>query len=246
MTKERLQRLSFAALLEIAAKEGIKVPEGIERESLVEQIQEAMEEDRDEREQSNNSAMRIKEKKYDIVQDEEVEAQEKADYPLPDRYNETRIVALLRDPQWAFAYWDLKDSDISPLVESPDFRELLLRVHETPEAEIADTEQRSFFDIPVKAADNSWYINLPNPGRAYFIELLSTVGDVEHILCRSNVIHSPLGEAASAYIHEMMDASDNDVMMISGLGDNGTSSFREEIPQRIISQVDDDYLEIKG
>ncbi len=244
MTKEYLQRLSVAALVELAAKEGIKVPEGVERASLVEQILEAVEEDRDEREHSNNSAMRIKEKKYDIIQDEELESQEEADYPLPDRYNETRIVAMLRDPLFAFAYWDLKDADIEPLAGSPEFRDLFLRVHEVAAENGAQGD--AYFDIPVKTTDESWYINLPNPGRSYFIELRCRVGDVERVLCRSNSVHSPLGEAALDYVYDLSDGADNDVLMLSGLMDYGASSARERIPQRIISMVDDDYLQIQG
>ena len=29
-------------------------------------------------------------------------------WELPERYNETKIVLLLRDPNWAFAYWDIR------------------------------------------------------------------------------------------------------------------------------------------
>ena len=246
MTRERLQRLSFASLLDMATKEGIKVPEGIDKESLIDQIQEALEEDRDEREQSNNAAMRIKEKKYEIVQDEEIEAQEKADYPLPERYNETRIVALLRDPLWAFAYWDLKDSDIDPLSQSPDFKELFLRVCEVLPDPATGPDGPGYFDIPVKVSDDSWYINLPNPGKSYFIELRCATGIKEILLCRSNEIHSPLGEVAPDYLQEVIGGGENDVLALSGLDEYGPSSVREQIPQRINSLVDDDYLEIQG
>ena len=246
MTKERLQRLPLSSLLEIAVKEGITVPEGMDRETLIEEIQEALEEDRDEREQSNNSAMRIKEKKYDVIQDEELEPQEKTDYPLPDRYNETRIVALLRDPLWAFAYWDLSDSDIEPIQSSPDFGDLFLRVHEASADKSQAGENESFFDIPVKLNDSSWYINLPNPGELYWIELCWSVDEKEHILCRSNTIRSPLGGVALDYIHDMLDGADSDVLTLAGLNESTLTSLRDKIPQRILSMVNDDYLENNG
>jgi len=245
MTKERLQRLPLSSLLDIAVKEGITVPEGIDRETLIEEIQEALEEDRDEREQSNNSAMRIKEKKYDVIQDEELETQEKTDYPLPDRYNETRIVALLRDPLWAFAYWDLSDSDVEPLQNSPDFDELLLRVHEAPADLSRAAENGRYFDIPVKLSDSSWYINLPNPGERYWIELCWSDGGKEHILCRSNSVRSPIGEVALDYIHDVLEGADSDVLTLAGLNESTLSSLRDKIPQRILSMVNDDYLESK-
>ncbi len=239
MTRERLESLPLSSLLDIAVKEGIAAPEGIDRETLIEEIQEALEEDRDEREQSNNSAMRIKEKKYDVVQDEELEAQEKTDYPLPDRYNETRIVALLRDPLWAFAYWDLNFADIEPLQSSPETNELFLRVHDTPADAAGDGG--SSFDIPVKLGDSSWYINLPNPGESYWIELCWSDGEREHTLCRSNTVKSPLGAVALDYLHDMLDGAESDVLTLAGLTESTLPSFRDKIPQRILSMVDDDY-----
>ena len=32
---------------------------------------------------------------------------------LPDRYNETKLVLMMRDPEWCFFYWDISDSDIA-------------------------------------------------------------------------------------------------------------------------------------
>lgn len=245
MTYERLQSLPFASLLEIAAKEGIDVPEGTDREALIEEIQEALEEDRDEREQANNFVMRIKEKKFDVAQDEELESQEKTDFQLPDRYNETRIVALLRDPTWAFAYWDLKDSEIEPLQAAPDFEGFFLRVHESHRRELGARDDATYFDIPVQSTDSSWYINLPNPGESYWIELCCSVAEKVHALCHSNTIRSPLGEVAMDFLHDMFGGSDSDVLALAGLNERSLSSIRDTIPQRIISLLDEDYLESK-
>jgi len=247
MTKERLQGLSFASLLDIAAKESITVPDGTDKNSLIELIQEAMEEDRTEREQSNNSAMRVKEKKYDVVRDEELETEEEDEFPLPESYNETRIIALLRDPLWAFAYWDLKDSEVEAYLDSTEFHGLSLRVCEVaPGAPAGNEDIVDYFEIPVKSTDSSWYINLPSPGRSYFIELRCREGENDHLLCRSNTFHSPLGEVAIEYLHEMISQPDNDALVLTGLNAYSGSALRENIPQRIISMIDADYLQMKG
>lgn len=246
MTEERLRGLSFASLLDIATKEGISAGENIDKESLIELISEAMEEDRTEREQSNNSAMRIKEKKYDITRDEEIETAGSEDFVLPDRYNETRITALLRDPLWAFAYWDIKDSDLERISDQSESDPLFLRVCELRAGDEKGSDVVGYFDIPVKTTDSSWYINLPAPGKSYAIELHARVGIESHSLCRSNAIHSPLGQVAVEYLHEMISKPDNDSIVLTGLDQYSASSLRENIPQRIISLIDSDYLQMKS
>jgi hypothetical protein len=246
MTKERLQALSFASLLDIATKEGIAIWENIDKDSLIEVIREAVEEDRTEREQSNNSVMRIKEKKYDIFRDEEIESQDPEEYALPDRYNETRITALLRDPLWAFAYWDIKDSDVEKIRGHSDLAELFLRVCELKSGDDEGSGIADYFDIPVKMTDSSWYINLPIPGRSYLIELHARSGEEEPCLCRSNAIHSPPGQMAEEYLHGMSNNQDIDSMVLTGLDEYSGSSLRDDIPQRIISMVDSEYLQTKS
>ena len=246
MTKERLQGLSFASLLDIATKEGISVQETIDKDTLVDIISEAMEEDRTEREESNNPAMRIKEKKYAVTRDEEIEAEDTEEFELPEHYNETLIVALLRDPLWAFAYWDLKDSDLDSIGGPSESVELFLRVCEVSETEKPGSDVVDYFDIPVKATDSSWYINLPTPGKSYVIELHARNEEEEQFLCRTNAIHSPLGQVAVEYIHEMISHPDNDTMVLTGLDQYSGSSLRENIPQRIISMIDSEYLQMKS
>lgn len=246
MTKERLQRLSYASLLDIATKEGIAVGDSVDKDSLVDLISEAMEEDRTEKEQSNNSAMRIKEKKYDIIRDEEIEAEGDEEYALPDRYNETRIVALLRDPLWAFSYWDLKDTDAERISSEGESGELFLRVCELKSGTDENAGVVDYFDIPVKTTDSSWYINLPMPGKSYVIELYANINAEAVFLCRSNALHSPLGQDAVDYLHEMISQPDNDSMVLTGLDQYSGSSLRENIPQRIISIIDSEYLQIKS
>ena len=149
MTEERLQKLSHESLKKIAVNEGIKYVEETSRKDLIEQILEAMEEERLERERSNNYAIRIEEKKYNIIQDEELEAQEEAEYCIPEKYQETRICLLIRDPYWAYALWDVRDSDLLEL-KKKRFQGLLLRVNQLSR-NVSDGKRKLIdsFEIPV-------------------------------------------------------------------------------------------------
>jgi uncharacterized protein len=245
MTIERLQSLPLKVLREIARKEGLRSTNGLSRESLIESILEAMEEDRYEREQGNSSAVLVEEKKYEIVRDEELEATETQDYSIPEKYNETKIFFIIRDPLWAFAYWDLKTDDINALKDDSGFEKLYLRVFEIDEQETY-CEIIDSFDIPIKFSDNKWYINLPRSGRSYFIAVMSKVNRKERELCRSNTICSPKKTLMDAAVREKIyDSLDNTMLILSGIYDYvESSSFRENIPQRIISMVDSAYMSV--
>ena len=96
MTRERLLYLSHDVLLDIADRISIQVDENLDSETLIELILEAMDEDKIEKELSNSLAMRVKEKKYEIIQDEELVCQDVGEYPVPDHYNETSIQVNLK------------------------------------------------------------------------------------------------------------------------------------------------------
>lgn len=239
MTKERLRELSLDALLAIARNADISFSTDSSRETLIELIIEDEEEEKSDREQSNNAAMRVKEKKFEIIKDE-VESFV-SEYELPESYNETKITLLLRDPLWAFAYWDLKYSDVEKIESMPGAK-LLLRVYQVDEQSNVKTGP---FDIPVKLADRTWYINLPNTGMKYLLHLIVRNGHEEKVLCESNTVQSP------AITLNPNGDSDSDGLFktaLAVLGLQAPDDFSEKggIPQRIISLLDAQYLHLQG
>lgn len=88
---------------------------------------------------------------------------------LPDTYLDTAIHLLLRDPQWAYAYWSL-----SPASQQMVFGEdgqapssLFLRIQET---KLESGGEVVSFDISVDRGDTQWNINLPNMGSSYLVD----------------------------------------------------------------------------
>ncbi len=242
MTEERLQLLPENFLREIAVKEGISISETIDKQELIDLILEAIEEDRAENVLANNPAMQIKERKFDITLDEQFDFEEDQ-YPLPERYNETKIVLLLRDPAWAYTYWDIKESDISSLKLGVMKGDLLLRVYELKEKEFNKENIYDYSDIPVKVDDSSWYINLPRPGIFYCVELLLESTTSEKVLCRSNTVKSPMWEIGDYSDFKELKGTGNDLLLVAGVYDLSDVEAAEKIPQRIISKLDSEYLE---
>lgn len=244
MTREKLQSLSEEVLKSIAQREGIYNHDNSEREELIDLILEALEEDRTERESINNAAIRLENKKYEILKDEEVDLLTKDDYPLPEYYNDTRIVILLRDPVWVYAYWDINSSQVQGLKEEPFFEGFCLRVYEF-HGEVLDASNIvDFYDIPVEETDDSWYINLNKTGIDYCVELRCNVMHADRLLAVSNTVHSPLGYFARNQ-EEFYNEPDTMMLMLSGLWnyEDGVTS-REEVPQRIISILDSHNIEL--
>lgn len=247
MTRNRLTLYSMFDLYKIAENEGIKYDysDG-DREELIDQILEALEEDKNERDLSNNDAMKLKNTKYDILQDYELEAQEKQIYSIPEKYNETRIVLLLRDPLWAYTYWDINDNELNKMKEEIFFEGFFLRVFELDAKK--DSNKNSYtkdniidyYDIPVDENDDSWYINLGKTGRHFGIQLCSIVHGKVTVLSKSNVIKSPRGFIAENF-KDLSNDSDLMTVLMSGLW-NYDNKGDQVVPQRIISIMENQDL----
>ncbi|ADK80668.1 DUF4912 domain-containing protein [Sediminispirochaeta smaragdinae] len=249
MTRERLLTLSKETLVALARREGLYVEDDLDfdeddREEIIDQIMDALEEDRSERIAGNNSAMQAKGRKYDILLDEEIVSQETEEYLLPDHYNETRIVLLLRDPLWAYAYWDIQDVRLKSLCDEPYYEGLFLRVYEFSSAIPSKDHVIDYFDIPVKEEDDNWYISLPKPGGFFCVDLRGKSLHGETLLCRSNMIKSPLGYIAENQ-EDFFSHPDQMKVLLSGLWDfEGREDERERIPQRVLQILDYQDLSI--
>ncbi len=244
MTRERLRSFPMRVLCEIAEKEGFKGASSVgDREELIDYILESMDDSRSERDILNNPAMKLKGNKYDIFQDEQLISSEKEIYLIPERYNETKIVLLLRDPQWAFTYWDINDLEGERLKEDPFFEGFFLRVYEQSSEKYSSDMVDTYFDIPVSETDKSRYINLLHGGKWYSLGLFAMVRAKEKLLSRSNAVKSPQGYLAENYDAFLKDP-DAKKIILSSLW-NYHETGENSIPQRIISIMDNQHMPLK-
>lgn len=190
MTKERLQSLSYKSLLEIAERDHLAYDEGIEKEMLIALVLDSLEEERRDREKLNNLAVRIEATKYNVSLDEEFDFSSAEEIYLPERYNETKIMFMLREPTWGFVYWDLKFNAIKNFNADSDFEGLFLRMIELSDHLYNKEDILDYFDIPVNIADKRRYIRFPNEDTFYMIELYSRIKGSEELICRSNIIET--------------------------------------------------------
>jgi hypothetical protein len=239
MIRERLEALSLESLRRIAVQYDIDFTEDTTQEALVELVFDAIEENRLEKEASDTNPVKVEEKKYVLLEGAELEGvHDFADEPeLPDHYNETRIVLLVRDPAWAFAYWEIGQTTVDELGEEDlEVLDLILRVSGSEDPSLDGAEQ---FDIPVQPTDHNWYINLPKPETYYRIDLIARLDEGETVLASSNTILVPPGTLSDTRDNGV-SAADH-VLAYSGLDKLDVASYGPTIPQRILGLMDENF-----
>jgi len=246
MTRERLESLTFESLTKVARLEGIEVPADVERILLIDLILEVMEDNKEDHEARNNNAIRLQQKKYDLSFSEELDSHSDIEeYVLPDKYNESRIVFMLRDPYWAFAYWDVKGGALRAAKKEYDADTALLRLLrlKNPPAPGKGGGHGilAAFDIPIGSNDSSWYVNLPEQDSIYCVELVVQGKNTETIIGRSNIIRVP----HAVYLENLVvrDGTPMDsILALSGVEKLDVSGPAKSIPQRISSLNEDSFL----
>ena len=239
MIRDRLEALSLESLRRIAVQYDIDITADTDRENLVDLIFDAIEENRLEKEASDTNPVKVEEKKYVLLEGAELEGVH--DFPddaeLPEHYNETRIVLLVRDPAWAFAYWEIGSGTFEDLGEDEDEAlDLVLRVSGSEDPALERPDQ---FDIPVQATDRNWYITLPKPETYYRIDLIARDGDSETVLASSNTILVPPGALSDERDGGVSPA--DHVLAYSGLDKLDVATYGTTIPQRILGLMDENF-----
>jgi uncharacterized protein len=226
MTRERLRTMPLEELAALARSAGLEPSEDLPAEELIELVLEGYEEMRQEREEGNNPSVRVEEAKFEMGDEEALGAG--AEGPaIPQRYNETRAVLMVRDPHWAFAYWDVEDAQASRARRDTGFEQLVLRVQ--------DLQPASSFDIPIQWSDSSWYIYLPNQDADYLLELGYLDSGKFRLLARSNPVHTPR-ESFSGEAPEEAESLFLGVVPVAFAAPSSAMSS-EAIPQRILSSM---------
>jgi hypothetical protein len=231
---EKFELLSDEALRALAEKMGLDVPPNLDRVFVVEEILDALEEDSAERRSSGLAPVRIEESKFSGLEFDEIDVEPDASPVLDRCYNETSVRVLVRDPSWAFAFWDISEVERSSLRGEEGLASLFLRVFETTRADGADGSEarREFFDIPVSDDDMQWYINLPRPKALYRIELCAKCGGHVRVLARSRELVVPRHHLDSSA--DDLDPATAELLRLSGLEALDIEPPVDDNPQRIL------------
>ncbi|MBN2625280.1 MAG: DUF4912 domain-containing protein [Spirochaetales bacterium] len=243
MIVERLRTLDLEKLQEVARRGNVSFYPEMERDELIELILEALEEDQEERDSLHNAAMKMEAQKFNASLMEELNIDFDEDLTLPERYNETKMIFMPRDPSWGFLYWDVDEKVRDNIEVKPDFDSIYIRVYQL-DSENGDTAAaEEYFDIPIQFGDRRRYINLPESDTWYLAELRVLVGERESVVVRSNSIKTSREHVVS---QESQDENSRLLIQLSGYStDFGNFPGKEavkHIPHRIFPFAADEEL----
>jgi len=164
LTLPYLESLSTGELIDLAVKNGLDIPPGLERGFIIEELFYL---DHGAEGASAEAA------NHDINQVDPQNDAFKEFAALPRQYHISFIEVLIRDPLWAFVFWEIKAHDRNHYESAADFGGYCLRV--TPiilkdDALYADVA--ASFIVSVDIDDCGRYLGFPpDDGRCFKVEL---------------------------------------------------------------------------
>ena len=156
-----LETLSTADLIELAEEYDLDIPEQLNRRFIISELLEIA----DELNEQNDDDFEGNVENIETTQE------------LPFSYNETTIDVVLRNPAWAYVYWDISASDLQDVINVKGFSKLLLRVHFW-ESEIAD-KLVDVCELSISVEDRAQYIFLPSGKKYFSIDLIAEYSNIE-------------------------------------------------------------------
>jgi len=110
---------------------------------------------------------------------------------LPESYGIDRIVALVRDPNWIFSYWEIKGETVEKLKKRLGHRweecSMVLRVFDRSRTD------GGYFDIEINGDARNWYINVA-PDNRYQVAIGARDPEGNfHQVAISNIVETPRG-----------------------------------------------------
>ncbi|MCS6959032.1 MAG: DUF4912 domain-containing protein [Pseudanabaenaceae cyanobacterium SKYGB_i_bin29] len=110
---------------------------------------------------------------------------------LPAGYGEPRIVLLPRDPQWAYAYWDIPDS-AKEACRRQGGQQLALRIYDVTDINLDYQMPHTVQEYACDEMAREWYLPIPMSDRSYVVEIGYRTNDGRWLmLARSASIHVP-------------------------------------------------------
>jgi hypothetical protein len=169
-----LERLSTDELTKLADTYGVDIPPDLARPVIIEEMMDLGAENEEHEEQ-----------KYQPLRERHLSDTA----PIPKQYNITFIEVLIRDPLWAFAFWEINANNKEWYERSAGFGGYFLKVGLVGGG-APDGEDRSF-TVPVGNQDNAWYLGFSPAGGCFKVELCVRYEETADVLAVSRPFHMP-------------------------------------------------------
>lgn len=150
-------------------------------------------------------------------------------FTLPAGYGDHRIVLMVRDPFWLFAYWEIQPDQeraVRGQLKPEDIPGLqtVLRVYDVTGINYPAQPAHRHFDIGLSGLARNWHIHTDAPGRAFVVEIgLLTAAGRFLMLARSNRVTTPRS-GPSDLVDEAWLTTDEDYWKLFGASGIGPGS----------------------
>ncbi len=141
---------------------------------------------------------------------------------IPDKYNETYLRALPRDPLWLFAYWELSGETVELLrrhVGGDAFAgsKWVLRVLDVTDIVYNGSNAWRQADVELAPYASSWYVKVWEPGRSYLLQVGIVTSDGRFFSAvNSNAAQMPRNAVSAVLDEEWTTASTDELIRLSG------------------------------
>ena len=197
MTKDNtLEEMTLRQLRRVASVCGVSRYSRMRKSQLLEEIQKIQSNTTHSPSTELEAQLTVEAGKFElgIVVDltaEELAAVDEGLGDLPSGYGDSRIVLLPRDPQWAYAYWDI------PIEHKNELRhhggqQLALRIYDVTDINLDYQSPHSIQEYPIDEMAREWYVPIPVSDRSYAIDIGYRCGDGRWlVLARSASVGIP-------------------------------------------------------
>lgn len=116
---------------------------------------------------------------------------------LPRSYGVDRLVLLVRDPYWLYAYWEVSATRMEEISAKYgphvwNASRAVLRVYDVTGINFNGSNANSFFDCSLNEHADSWHINVPGANRTYCVDMGRLFPDGTFVtILRSNFATTP-------------------------------------------------------
>ena len=208
ISRHWLESLSTLELVKLAEDFGIDIPPGLERIFIIEEL--------------------LLENAYlsepKIEEDIQIIPSYTESVVLPKQYNISFVEVIIRDPLWAYVFWEIKGHDRELHENADDFNGYFLRVIPLIEGENIQKSGENFFTVLIDKDDDARYLGFaehsPRAEGRYVIKLSVIRGESEVQLAVSQPFNMPrLIESAN-----LCGPDSNPLIRLSGAPDFSTTN----------------------
>jgi len=138
---------------------------------------------------------------------------------LPEGYNEDKLVFMVWDPFWGYAYWEIKKETYeNACLLCEKEVSFTMRVYNiTYRDYIGKGEYNYFFDIEIgNRRIGSWYIDLGKPDNVFILEIGVKTDNGFYTILRSNIDKTPrnsFSDFANEYAKEIGEKLYKDISL---------------------------------